>query len=50
MVVQNMVRNFLWGVVRNSIPSKSNLVRRGVLGENICDHCKADSEDIIHAP
>lgn len=50
MVVQNKVRNFLWGVIRNSIPSKSNLVHRGVLGENIYDHCKDGSKDIIHAP
>ena len=48
-VVQNKVRNFLWRAVKNSIPSKSNLVHRRVLGEDICDHCKAGSEDVIHA-
>lgn len=49
MAVQNKVRNFHWRAVRNSIPSKSNPVRRKVLGENICDHCKAGSKDVIHA-
>ena len=43
------VRNFLWRAAKNAIPVKTNLVKRLVLQEEICDHYKAHSEDVIHA-
>ena len=43
------VRNFLWRAAKNAIPVKTNLVKWQVLQEEICDHCKAHSEDMVHA-
>ena len=43
------VRNFLWRAAKNAIPVKTNLVKWQVLQEEICDHCKVHSEDMVHA-
>ena len=46
--VPNKVRNFLWRVCKNAIPSKMNLVQRKILTEGTCDHCHATSETTLH--
>ena len=43
------VRNFMWRAAKNAIPVKTNLVKRQVLQEEICDQCKSHSEDVLHA-
>ena len=45
----NKVRNLLWRACRNSLPSKCNLLRRTIITEQLCDHCKEDNEDVVHA-
>lgn len=47
--VPNKVRSLLWRACKNALPVKTNLVRRNVLAEDICDHCKQMPEDMIHA-
>ncbi|KAL0002087.1 hypothetical protein SO802_015868 [Lithocarpus litseifolius] len=47
--VPNKVRNFLWRVCKNAIPTKSNLVQRKILIEGTCDHCQASPETALHA-
>ena len=49
MAAQNKVRNFSWRAIWNSIPTKANLVRWCVIGEDIYDHCQQTPEDVIHA-
>ena len=49
LIVQNKVRNFIWRASRNSIPVKTNLVKRKVLIDDSCDHCHHDPEDVLHA-
>ena len=34
------VRNFVWRAAKNAISVKTNLVKRQVLQEEICNHCK----------
>lgn len=36
-------------LVKNALPVKTNLVRRNVLAEDICEHCKQVPEDMIYA-
>ena len=47
--IPNKVRNFVWRACKNSIPVKTNLVRRKVLNEDSCDHCHLSCEDTLHA-
>nr|POF27258.1 hypothetical protein CFP56_12599 [Quercus suber] len=47
--VQNKIRNFIWRAIRNSIPVKTNLVKRKALVDDSCDHCHHDPEDVLHA-
>ena len=39
----------MWRAAKNAIPIKTNLVKRQVLQEDICDHCKSHSKDVVHA-
>ena len=43
------VRNFVWRACKNSIPVKTNLMKRKVLNEDRCDHCHLSCEDTSHA-
>ena len=47
--VPSKVKNFLWKACKNAIPTKSNLVKRVVITEGICEHCKQSSKTPIHA-
>ena len=42
------VRHFLWRACRDILPTKSNLKRRKVLTEDLCDACLLDSETSGH--
>nr|POE67391.1 inactive lrr receptor-like serine/threonine-protein kinase bir2 [Quercus suber] len=43
------VRNCTWRVAKNAIPVKTNLLKRQVLQEDVCDQCKSYSKDVVHA-
>lgn len=45
----NKVKHFLWRACKNSLPSKSNLVRRKMIQDHTCDRCLGPSESVIHA-
>ena len=45
----NKVRNLIWRACHNSLHSKCNLLRRRLISEQCCDHCKAENEDVLHA-
>jgi hypothetical protein len=42
------IRHFLWRASRDALPTKSNLRRRKVLVDPICDECHSSEEDIFH--
>ena len=43
------VKNLVWRVAKNSLPTKQNLVKRKVLTDDHCDHCKMQQEDTLYA-
>lgn len=47
--VPNKVKNLVWKAVKNSQPSKENLVRRKIIQDNCCDLCREHKEDVKHA-
>ena len=47
--VPSKVKNLLWRACKNALPSKTNLVRRQVILDVLCEVCKTHHEDIIHA-
>ena len=47
--VPSKVKNLVWRVVKNSLPTKWNLVKRKVLTEDCCNHYKIQHEDTLHA-
>ena len=47
--VPNEVKNFIWRACRNSLPTKMNLVRQTVIAVSICERCRSDPKNILHA-
>nr|POF02718.1 hypothetical protein CFP56_04951 [Quercus suber] len=47
--VPSKVKNLVWRAVKNSLPTKQNLVKRKVLTDDCCDQCKMQKEDTLHA-
>ena len=47
--VPSKVKNFIWRAAKNSLPTKTNLVKRKVIDDDLCEHCKDQKEDVIHA-
>jgi len=45
----NKVKNQLWRVYKNSLPTKLNLCRRTVIDNTLCDQGKVATETILHA-
>ena len=45
----NKVKNLVWRACCNSLPSKSNLLRRTVITDQTCDRCRCAAEDMIYA-
>ncbi|XP_045789329.1 uncharacterized protein LOC123884299 [Trifolium pratense] len=46
--VPNRVRNFLWRLGKNILPTRANLSRKGVQVENLCPQCNNAPETIDH--
>ncbi|KAL0000463.1 hypothetical protein SO802_014244 [Lithocarpus litseifolius] len=47
--VQNQVKNHLWRACRNSLPTKTNLVRRTIIANDIWDRCHGAAETVAQA-
>lgn len=47
--VPNRVRNFICWACRNTIPTKTNVVWRQILNEDICEQWHQHAEDVLHA-
>lgn len=47
--VPSKVKNLVWRVCKDSLPSKKNLVKRRIITDDKCDQCKTMIEDIHHA-
>jgi ribonuclease HI len=46
--VPNRVRNFLWRLAKNILPTRANLAKKGVQIENLCPLCNSEPETIDH--
>ena len=49
LCVPNRVKMLLWRAGTDSLPSKTNLLKRRVLTDDICSGCKLKSETSFHA-
>ena len=49
MNVLAKVKYFVWRACRDSLPTKTNLVKRRVIDDATCDCCKVQQEDVVHA-
>ena len=47
--VPNKVKHLAWKACKDSLPTKTNLIRRKVIIEGCCDACKMHQEDVVHA-
>ena len=47
--VLNKVKNHLWKAWRNSLPTKTNLVHRTIIANDICDRCHGATKTVVHA-
>nr|POE88450.1 putative ribonuclease h protein [Quercus suber] len=47
--VPNKVKHLAWKACKDSLPTKTNLIRRKVITEGCCDVCKLHQEDVVHA-
>ncbi|KAK2447871.1 putative mitochondrial protein [Trifolium repens] len=46
--VPNRVRNFLWRLGKNILPTRANLEKKGVQIENLCPQCQSAPETVDH--
>ena len=49
MRVSNRVKSLVWRAETNSLPTRVNLVWRQILTEAVCQECKVQPEDTLHA-
>jgi hypothetical protein len=45
----NALKNFLWRACQNVLPTKQNLLRKGVVDNDLCPCCHSEVESVIHA-
>jgi hypothetical protein len=44
----NASKNFLWRACQNVLPTKQNLLRKGVVENDLCPCCHSEVESVIH--
>ena len=47
--VPSKVRNLVWGATKNSLPTKTNLVKQKIINSSMCESCQQANEDVCHA-
>ncbi|XP_021720087.1 uncharacterized protein LOC110687459 [Chenopodium quinoa] len=47
--VSSKIQNFLWRVCTNTLPTRSDLVRRHMIESPACSWCNRDTESTLHA-
>ena len=47
--VPNKLKHFAWRACNKALPTLSNLVRRHIATNEVCNACQAQSEDTLHA-
>ena len=47
--VPGKIKHFLWRACTNSLPTKTNLLRRKIISESLCHQCGKSDEDTKHA-
>jgi hypothetical protein len=48
MDVPNAEKNFFWRACNNMLPTKENLMKKGVVSEPWCPICEREPESVIH--
>jgi hypothetical protein len=49
LMVPNQVKTFTWRACHDILPTKSNLLKRKVIEEDICPCCNLEKETLFHA-
>ena len=44
----NKIKNFLWRVCSNALPTKENLKKRRIIDDASCNACQTEQESIFH--
>ena len=47
--VPNKVKTLVWRACKNSLPTKVNMVCRKITSDGLCEICKQQDEDVMHA-
>lgn len=47
--VPNKIRHFIWRACNESLPTKQNLYKQKVALNGLCECCRCEDEDILHA-
>jgi hypothetical protein len=45
----NASKKFIWRACQNVLPTKQNLLRKGVVENDLCPCCHSEVESVIHA-
>ena len=43
------MKQLIWWACKDSLPTKTNLIQRIIVSDNLCEICKQREEDILHA-
>lgn len=47
--IPNKIKHFIWRSCKNTLPTRRNLVKKKVVANDICELCRMEPEDGIHA-
>ena len=47
--VPSKVKIFVWRASKNSLPTKTNLMKWRIIIEDLCEQCRNPKEDVVHA-
>ena len=47
--IPKKIQMFMWRAIKESLPTKSNLMRRKIITNSVWELCNKRAEDVLHA-